>query len=127
MKTRDEWLALRRQYLTASDVAAVLGVDPWRGPIDVYADKIGKGVDEDRPLFKWGRDVEGAIALWYERESGRSIEDLGATEIQVHSTIPWLAATLDRVTWRDEDRGPLEIKAVSHKKKVIGRIPRRCM
>lgn len=32
----------RRKYIGASEVAAVLGLDPWRTPYDVYLDKTGK-------------------------------------------------------------------------------------
>ena len=32
---REQWLAARRECLTASDVAAVLGEDPRRGPLAV--------------------------------------------------------------------------------------------
>jgi len=43
---RDRWLARRRELVTASDVPAILGEDPHRGPLAVWAAKIGaiKGV-----------------------------------------------------------------------------------
>ena len=125
---REQWLLRRRSMLTASDVAAVLGVDPRRGPLAVYLDKIGLDTrSEDEAARRWlrfGRDVEGAIANWYADETGRPARDLGATEIQTHADLPWLGATLDRQTNGVEScpapmvphmagDGPLELKAAA--------------
>ena len=33
----------RSDYLGGSDAAAIIGLDRWRGPHDVYLDKIGSG------------------------------------------------------------------------------------
>ncbi len=120
MSDRTAWLAQRKRHLGASEVAAVLGVDPWRGPLAIYERKVGdtpSQADEDHLAF--GREVEGAIAGLYRRRTGRPIEDLGATTIQVHPDVPWLGATLDRVTEGTDDapapaagRGALELKHV---------------
>ena len=39
--SREEWLNYRRQGIGGSDVAAVLGVSPFRTARDVYYDKLG--------------------------------------------------------------------------------------
>lgn len=112
---REEWLANRRRYLGASEVAAVLGQSPWAGPLDVYASKIsGQGIPESRAMQR-GHAMEPLIADWYAEETGREIEDVGATVIQVHPSIPFLSATLDRlipVAAEHSGSGPLEIKSV---------------
>jgi putative phage-type endonuclease len=95
---REDWLKERRTLLTASDCAAVLGVDPRRGPLAIYAAKVGGIEMEETWWMRWGRRVEGAIAEGYAEETGRHVVDLGALEIQRHPDIPWLGATLDRVT-----------------------------
>lgn len=121
---REQWLARRRELVTASDVAAILGVDPRRGPMAVYAEKVSGGVsEEERRWMVFGRRVEGAIADWYADETGRRVADLGAHEIQIHPHIPWFGATLDRETTTSEAApapavpgrafGPLEAKAVA--------------
>lgn len=114
MKKREDWLTARREMLTASDVAAVLGADPRRGPLAVYEAKITGHNMQDNNWLKFGRAVETAIAGLYEVETDRQTEDLGAFEIQEHPDLPWLGATLDRITWRDSDTlpGPLELKHV---------------
>jgi putative phage-type endonuclease len=121
---RKAWLARRKELLTASECAAVLGQDPRRGPLAVYAEKVGDVEVEETPWMRWGRRVEGAIAEGYAEETGRPVTDLGAHEIQVHPALPWLGATLDRQTAGSEktpapiDHGPfygapLEAKAVA--------------
>jgi predicted phage-related endonuclease len=105
--------------VTASDAAAVLGADPRRSALAVYAEKVG-AIDppEDEDWLAFGRDVEGAIAKGYTRKTGRPARDLGL-EIQAHPDLPWLGATLDRVTEGSAQLpapaagpGPLELKAV---------------
>lgn len=49
---RAEWLEGRRQGIGGSDVAAVLGLSPWKTALDVWNDKLGlseeKEMSEDR-------------------------------------------------------------------------------
>jgi putative phage-type endonuclease len=119
--TRERWLARRRELVTASDCAAILGYDPRRGPLAVYAEKIGAVEGPEGDWLEFGRDVEGAIAKGYARKTGRPVRDLGGHELQVHPDCPWLAATLDRETEGCEllpapagveGPAPLELKAV---------------
>lgn len=93
--SREEWLQARRGLLTASDVAAVLGVDPHRDSLSVYADKIGAGEQEDSLVLRRGRRFEAAIADEFAEELGVVVHDPGLTIYQ-HPRYPWLGATIDR-------------------------------
>lgn len=116
---REQWLMLRRELVTASDCAAILGADPRRGALAVYAEKIGAvAPPEDEDWLAFGRDVEGAIAKGYTRKTGRPAHDLGLV-IRRHPDLQFLGATLDRETEGSAQlpapaagRGPLELKAV---------------
>jgi putative phage-type endonuclease len=118
MKTisRAEWLAKRRELITASDVAAILGFDPRRTALDVYVSKVTGEEIEDNDAMLLGRELEDGIANVYAAKTGRYVRDTGATDITIHPSIPWLGATVDRDTWDiDEDPmldppSPLEIK-----------------
>lgn len=128
---REAWLAERRNHIGASDVAAILGVDPRRGALAVYASKVSDAADPDETRWmKFGRRIEGAIADWYSEDTGRPALDLGAFEIQRHPDAPFLGATLDRMTGGSDAHpdpfgravvgaattphcGPLEAKAVA--------------
>jgi len=59
---RAEWLAWRRQDVTASDVGACLGVSPWKSPLQLWAEKTGQVVEQhETPLMRRGRWLEPAV------------------------------------------------------------------
>jgi putative phage-type endonuclease len=96
-KRREEWLAERRELITASDAAAILGEDPRRGEHAVYLEKVFAVEPEESVLMRRGRRHEAAIAEEYAEQTGRPVRALGDFVITRHPSIPWLAATLDRV------------------------------
>lgn len=125
--TRAEWLAKRRELITASDVAAILGEDVFgRSQLSVYAEKV-EGV-ELVPTVRMRRGIrlEPYIAGEYAEVTGRPVFGAGELALVVHPSIPWLAATLDRRTEGSElspapatlempgriVQVPLELKAV---------------
>lgn len=121
---REQWLELRRYRegvgycIQASEVAAILGFDDHRTALDVYVQKItGNGIDDNDPMLL-GRCLEGGIAKAYQEKTNRPVFDPGDFTIFQHPDVPWLGATLDRVTWETgEDSqvipgAPLELKNV---------------
>ena len=129
MTTKTDWLKQRKELLTASDVASVLGESPFKGGIDVYLDKIDSTVnDEEYALcLAYGHDVEEAIAKAYAHHTCREYVNPGDYYIHKHPDIPWLGATLDRVTWKPEDKeqaesGALECKSEGGVRRKEGRI-----
>ncbi len=118
-RTRQAWLAERRQLVTASDAAAILGEDPRRGPAAVWAQKVGEVETDEADWMRRGRRLEPAIAEEYSDVTGRPVHARDPYEIVRHPDLPWLAATLDRETegcpanpGLAEGRAPLELKAV---------------
>lgn len=70
---REAWMKARDTMITASDVAAILGEDPHKSPLDVYVDKVTPRPYEqklalDDPRF-WGKILEqpvlSAVAEYY--------------------------------------------------------------
>jgi len=122
---RSRWLAERRTLISASDVAAVLGEDPRRGPLGVYAAKIGAIEAEETLPMRRGRRFEATIGEEYSEQTGRPVLAVPEYELLHHPSIPWLAASLDRKVLATEQapdpfgrwdvgtrqgRAPLEIK-----------------
>lgn len=113
---REQWLMQRRELVTASDVAAILGVDKNRDALAVFADKLGLGETEENEAMLRGRDFEDAIGRTYARQTRRAVSTPGEYEIQIHPIVRWLGATLDRRTLRDESEDetviwiPLQLK-----------------
>jgi len=101
--------------LTASDTAAVLGLNPWKSALDVYLDKLGlREPPEDSDPMWWGRHLEEKIGEAYssERYAGRPVSRVGEHDYVLLGSKdhPFLAATLDFVTQADGIWIPLEIK-----------------
>jgi len=72
--THEEWLRKRAGGVGASDVSAILGVNPWAGPFDVWAAKTGRAsaVKESR-IMRLGHVLEPAIREFYEEETGLTV------------------------------------------------------
>lgn len=69
---RKSWLAMRRDFLTASDVPAVAGVDPYKSALRVYAEKTGLVPDiVENAAMKRGRLFEGAALEYLAEEHPR--------------------------------------------------------
>lgn len=97
-----EHAATRRRFLTASDVAAVLGLNPWTRPADVWlAKRHDLAPDESSEAAEFGNDMEPVLV---QREARR----LGITDYQtqVWCEAPngFMGATLDALATA-KDRG----------------------
>ena len=60
---RKDWLDVRKTGIGGSDVAAVLGISPWKSPLDVFLDKTGKSAPEpENDAMYWGTRLETLVA-----------------------------------------------------------------
>jgi putative phage-type endonuclease len=65
---REEWLAARKKDVTASDASTLLGINPYKTPFELWAEKTGRKPDaEDNDVFRRGRAME-FIAIDFLRE-----------------------------------------------------------
>ncbi len=92
------WHAMRRTGIGGSDVAACLGLNPYRAPIDVYAEKIGElegfaGNERTR----WGQILEPVIAEEYQNRRGGAEQCHldGPHATQRSTDHPWHLYSLD--------------------------------
>lgn len=105
--SREEWLNNRRKGIGGSDIAAIVGLDPFRSAYDVYLDKIGEAEPvEDNDFMKWGRLLEPLVA--------NQVAELGYhVELMPDSIVgenPHYLASVDRAIIVDGVKYPLEIK-----------------
>lgn len=90
------WSAQRRTGIGGSDVAAILGMNPWRRPIDVYLEKMGRAEPQvENAAMRWGKLLEPVIADDYARRHGVQLRELSLTMRDWMR--PWHLATVDRV------------------------------
>jgi putative phage-type endonuclease len=101
----------RARAITATDIAAICGLHPYRAPIDVWLEKTGQAppwVDTERT--KWGVLLEPVIRADYAERKGLTVEEPGTL---THPKMPWMKATPDGIAYEPRQRDPsngLEIK-----------------
>jgi len=90
-----EQRALRQQGLGASEVAAVLGLDPFKTALDVFLEKTGQAepLPENR-FMRWGKRLEAVIADEY--QANHPDELVSETGTTVGREL-WMLATPDRI------------------------------
>lgn len=107
-----EQLEVRKHGLGSSDIAAVCGLNPWRGPLDVWMEKTGRAeARPDTPQTRLGNRLERQIAELYAEERGCDLTP-GQTVIGAE---PWIIATPDFYVGLGGERRILECKNVGHR------------
>jgi putative phage-type endonuclease len=93
----ERWHELRREGVTASEVAAILGLSKWDSAFNLYWSKVNGWADSDNDEMAVGRHLEGAIADWWATECD-PLENLVAERagLYAHPERPWQLATPDR-------------------------------
>jgi putative phage-type endonuclease len=122
-RNRAAWLEARRHGLGASDTAAILGLSPYRTPLQVWLDKTSTLPVEDvspSEAAEWGTELEAVVA----RKVATRHPHLGKLEptpgLLAHVDHPWMFATVDRLLLQRRALPPhvdgiLEVKTVSER------------
>ncbi|MEM1209243.1 MAG: YqaJ viral recombinase family protein [Planctomycetota bacterium] len=107
MPITEKQRARRRQHLGSSDVAAILGVHPYKSAADVYLDKTAdfdETTDEaESPAMRIGSAVEDGVLAMAEQELGQIRRNQYRARPDLH-----LGANIDGIVVRTGD--PVEAK-----------------
>lgn len=115
--SREAWLEARKDGIGASEVASVVGLNPWETPLQLWRKKVG--IDQPEPenfFMKAGHYLEDAVARFYADESGREIISSSAEDFMfIDPNKPFLRVSPDRTFWlsgvrNDDNKGILECK-----------------
>ena len=90
-------LDARRKGLGGSDIAAVLGISPYKSAYEVYEEKVNgycKDLSNNEKVQS-GIFLEDGIAKWYENVKG--VGTFKPTTIRTHKDLPFLLANPDRL------------------------------
>ncbi|EGI1166063.1 YqaJ viral recombinase family protein [Escherichia coli] len=102
----------RTKYIGGSDVAGILGISPWRTPLEVYLDKVQPRVKPVAPskqkVFTRGQRMEPYVIDLLSEETGMEIVHRGNRYI--HRDYDFIAAEIDAEAASGEN---IEIKTVS--------------
>lgn len=90
-----EWFAARRLGVSASEIAAVMGLSPWESPLSLYWRKRQGWEVAATSLMDAGNLLEPVIADWWLAQTPLAVT-LRSPGLLAHPDRPWQMATADR-------------------------------
>jgi len=107
---RAGWLETRKKGLGGSDIAAIMGLNRFKGPTDVWLEKTGRETREvESEAAHWGAHLEEPIADYYRDQNEVRFVRL-KNPLAIHPEYPFLMASPDRLLYPVSLREGLEIK-----------------
>ncbi len=92
-----EWHEWRKGGIGASEIAAVLGISPWKTAFQLFQEKTGGNVETFvNAAMRRGNELEAAAI--FDLEVEHSIEVDRSRTLFEHATCPYLRASLDGMT-----------------------------
>ncbi len=116
-KSREEWLDIRKSGIGSSEVATIVGLNPFETPYQLWRRK--RGIDpaqEETFAMKAGHYLEDAVAQFWHDQTGRDIIKRSAIDWIIRDNDkPFLQVSPDRTYWLGDkragnDKGILECK-----------------
>ena len=107
---RTDFLAARRTGIGGSDIGAILGLNHYRTPYDVFLDKT---VPDARPdtageAAYWGTTLETVVAREYQRRTGRKVQRVN--HLLRHPDHDFAIANIDRAIINPDISGTVRWK-----------------
>ena len=121
-QSREEWLEIRKTGIGSSEVATIVGLNPWETPYQLWRRKVG--LDEpkqENAAMRNGHHLEDAVSKMWMDATGREIIKRSAGDWIIRDNDrPFLQVSPDRTYWLGESRSPeakgiLEIKTTRMK------------
>lgn len=112
------WLKARQAGIGGSDVSAIMGLNKWKSPIDVWVDKTTSVKDEEpSEAAYWGIVLEDVVAGEFVQRTGLRVRR--CNQLLQHSEYPYMIANIDReiVGRPNGQRVGLECKTASEYRK----------
>ena len=115
---RRVWLAKRRKGITATDAPALLGLSPWKTPLDVWLDKTGRADEvEVSYAMERGNALEPLLRAEYQRRTGLTLID--CPPLSRHPSDPLALASLDAAVEAEEGHRIVEIKTTGWRDREV--------
>ena len=119
LKSREEWLAERRNYIGGSEASAVIGYNPYQSNIDLWELKTGRRKAEDisnKPYVLYGTKAEEHLRELFKLDFPQYKVEYVENNMFFNDKYPFAHASLDGwLTDADGRRGILEIKTTEIK------------
>lgn len=128
-KNHDEWLEYRKGGIGSSEVATIVGLNPYETPYQLWRRKIGLDAPKAETFaMKAGHYLEDAVARFWQDETGKQIIKHSAGDwIIRNNDKQFVQVSPDRTYWLDvtsrsnKNKGILECKTTQ---KTIDEIPK---
>lgn len=106
--TREEWLEIRKSGIGSSEIATIVGLNPWETPYQLWRRKVGLDAPkEENFAMRAGHYLEDAVSLFWHDETGRQIIKASAGDWIIRDNDrPYLQVSPDRTYWLGESRSP---------------------
>lgn len=118
-KDRAEWLKVRESGIGSSEVATIVGLNPWETPYQLWRRKVG--IDPPKAenfAMKAGHYLEDAVSqFWMDATGNRIIKRSAGDWIIRDNDRPYMQVSPDRTYWLGEGKGKgiLECKTTQFK------------
>ena len=121
-QNHEEWLDIRKSGIGSSEVATIVGLNPWETPYQLWRRKVG--IDEpkqENTAMRNGHHLEDAVSRMWHDATGREIIKRSAIDWIIRDNDrPYLQVSPDRTYWLGDSRSPeekgiLEIKTTRMK------------
>lgn len=91
-----QWHKLRAEGVSASEIAAVLGISPWESAFSLYHQKVNDWHADDNAEMSAGRRAEQVVADWF---ADISTDGFAVCPAGLYASLerPWQLATPDRL------------------------------
>jgi len=123
--SKEEWLAQRKDTIGSSDIGAILQLNNYETPRELFNKKVGLAPEfEGNDNTEWGTELEDFCALMFQRKNPDffpkgGVEEAGKygvqrdNKIRRHAAFPWATCNLDRLIVGDGNPIILELKTTT--------------
>lgn len=107
-KDHAEWLAARQGGIGSSEVATIVGLNPFETPYELWRRKRGLDAPKEESFaMKAGHYLEDAVSRFWQDETGREVIKSSAGDWIIRSNEkPFLQVSPDRTYWTGDKHSP---------------------
>lgn len=103
----NEWLELRKKSITATDIATIMGVNPYKTPYELWQEKVGlREPEAENDAMRRGKSLEPIALEYFCTINAKHYEPA----VVVHTYYPLFMASLDGIC--DNGLSIVEIKCM---------------
>lgn len=116
-RTREEWIAARKNHIGGSDASACVGMNPYKDNIQLWEEKMGLAEPEDisdRDYVQYGTEAETHLRALFAMDYPQYRVEYEENNMFTNTDYPWMHASLDGELIDQNGRlGVLEIKTTN--------------